>query len=102
MSFDSAVSESADGGPKSVDADVLIEVCAIVQSNPLEFLEVTREFLKFGETATTFLFDPDFDLTDPSTLEFNTLSDDLLPQPGMKLLNRGTSHDNEYGSLTVH
>ena len=62
-----------------MDADILIEVCAVIQSNPFEFLEVTRELLEPGETATTFLLNPDLDLTDPSTLQLDALGDDLFP-----------------------
>ena len=68
VSFYGVVSKSADGGPQSVDADILVEVCAVVQSDPFELLEVTRKVLELGKAAATFLFNPNLDLTDPSTL----------------------------------
>jgi hypothetical protein len=81
VSFDSVVGESTNSCPKGVNADVLIQVGAVIQCNSFELLEVTREFLKFGEATTALLLDPYLDLTDPSTLQLDTLRDDLLLQP---------------------
>jgi hypothetical protein len=53
---------------ESVDADILIQVGTVVQSNPLKLLELTSELLKSGEAATTFLLDPKLDFKDRPTL----------------------------------
>ena len=81
MSFDCVVGERTDGSPEGVDADVFIEVGTVVESNPFKLLEVTGEFLKFGETTATFLLDPKLDLPDPSALQLYALGNDLLFQP---------------------
>jgi len=79
VSFQGIVGKRADGGPEGVDCDILIEVGTVIQSDSFELLEVTRELLELGETATTFLLNPNLDLTDPSTLQLDTLGDDLFP-----------------------
>lgn len=63
-----------------MDADILIEVGTVIQSNPFEFLEVTRELLESGKATTALLFNPDLDFADPSTLQLDTLGYDLFPQ----------------------
>lgn len=76
--------KSTDSRPESVNANVLVQVCTVVQSDTFETLEVCRKLIKLGETATTLLFYTDLDFTYPPALQFNTLSNDLFLQAGLE------------------
>ena len=64
-----------------MNTEVLVEESRVVEGNTFETFELCCEFVEFSQTSTTFLFDSDLDVTNPTTLKFNALSDDLLFEP---------------------
>lgn len=72
------VVQRTESSPKSVDTDVLVEESRVVESNAFKTLEVGRELVKLGKTATTLLLNANLDVTNPTALELDTLRDDLF------------------------
>ena len=50
-------------------------------------LQTGCELVELGKTAAAFLLDADLYVTDPATLQLNSLSDDLLFQAVRQTLN---------------
>ena len=64
-----------------MNAQVLVEVDAVVDGNALERLELLRDLVDLGETPATLLLNVHLHRADPSALKLNALRDDLLLQP---------------------
>jgi hypothetical protein len=73
-----SVSERANSGPERVYAQVLVEVGRVIKCDTLKTLEVRSELVELRQASTTLLLDANLDLTDPATLQLNSLRDDLL------------------------
>lgn len=82
-------------GPERMEAQILVEVCRVVQRDSLKALQVCGEFVEFGEAAATLFFYADLDLADPATLEFDPLCDDLFFQAKGTISVMAPSHMEE-------
>jgi hypothetical protein len=56
-----------------VDPNVLAQVYRVVNCNSLQALKIRCEFIELSEATTSLLFDVNFDLAYPPSLQLNAL-----------------------------